>query len=247
MSRGLDEVHVGLRRCAVIAGLTLCLGTTACGTKSTAGSGHVVARRIPVAAFSRVEVATAFDVRVSVGAAERVVVHVDDNLARDLDVGVSGNTLHIRLKPGASVSNATLKADVTVRTLAGIAASGASKIALVDEIRAPTLSATLSGASRLDGRVTTPDGRIDLSGAARAGLSGSARRLHVTESGASSLDARGLMARSLTIDLSGASMASVRVTDSMSAGLSGASSLRYRGSPRVIRREVSGGSSIAHL
>src|SRR6185295_12759165 len=90
----------GLRVGAGVAVAALCLGTAACGgtsTTSVTGSGSVVSRDIPVSSFSRLEVGRAFDVRVSVGAAETVTVHVDDNLVEELDVGVSGDTLHVDL------------------------------------------------------------------------------------------------------------------------------------------------------
>jgi hypothetical protein len=211
------------------------------------GSGRVVARHVPVTPFSHLQVTGPFTVRVSVGAAESVTVHVDDNLVRVLDVGVRGDALQLGLKPGSSFSKATLEADVTVRALNEIDASGAATIQLVDAIRSATLSVRLSQASQLHGRVLTPAGRVVLSSASRAGVSGSATSLGVTASGTSELDARDLTVGSLDIDLSGASRAVVTVTDSISAGLSKASSLRYLGSPQVMRREVAGGSSLAPL
>jgi hypothetical protein len=235
---------------AGVPAVTICLGTAACGgtsTSSVTGSGRVVSHVIPVSSFSRLEVGLAFDVRVSVGAAEAVTVHVDDNLVDELDVSVSGDTLHVDLKSGASVSNATLKADVTVRALESMAASGASNISLADEIEAGKLSVTLSGASRLDGRIKTSDGRLEVSGTSRARLAGSATSLEVTESGASGLEAEDVTVGSLVIDLSGASSAAVTVTDTISAELSGASQLRYSGSPRFSRKEISGVSSITGL
>jgi len=72
---------------------------------------------------------------------------------------------------GTSISNATLKADVTVRALENMEASGASSISLADAIEAGKLSVTLSGASRLDGRIKTSDGRLEASGTSRARLS----------------------------------------------------------------------------
>jgi hypothetical protein len=56
-----------------------------------------------------------------------------------------------------------------------------------------------------------------------------------------------LTVESLVIDLSGASSAAVTVTDVISAGVSGASNLRYAGSPRFSRKEISGASSITGL
>jgi hypothetical protein len=226
----------------------VCFGVTACGvgSKSVKGSGNVVARDIEVPSLSRLDVRNAFDVRVSVGSSEKLTIRVDDNLLDLLDVGVSGATLHIGLKPDTNVSDATLEADLTVQALDRMEASGASTIQLEDEIEADSLGVVLSGASELHGILKTSDGHLDLSGASRAEITGSATGLNVSASGASSVDGKGLTVGSLRIDLSGACSAEFTVTDSLSADASGASSLRYQGSPQITRQESSGASSITH-
>jgi hypothetical protein len=88
---------------------------------------------------------------------------------------------------------------------------------------------------------------LSLSGASNAKLSGSASRLVVNGSGASELDLLQLPASDLVIDLSGASEASVSVTGTISAVVSGASGLRYKGSPRFTKKDVSGASTIESI
>ena len=217
----------------------------AAGCKGTvSGSGTVTSTPVPVSTFSRLEVSNAFVVNVSFGDQENVTLRVDDNLVGHLDVGVSAGTLHVGLESGTSVRDATLHADVTARTLSGIDISGASQVHLADVLTGERVQVVLSGAGRLDGTAHVDLARLELSGASNAKVSGSAGRLEVTESGASRLDAVDLDVSDLAIDLSGASTADVSVRGTISAGVSGASSLHYRGSPTFTRREVSGGSSI---
>ena len=120
-------------------------------------------------------------------------------------------------------------------------------LTLSDMLAADTLSVWLSGASRLSGPIEIDGGRFELSGASNAEPSGSAASLSITESGASELDATALTIDRLTIDLSGASHADVFVTGSLSAGASGASALRYGGSPTISRSETSEASTIEPL
>ena len=214
----------------------------ACNT--VGGSGNVVSRQIEVTPFSRLEVSGAFTATVSVGDAEAVTVRIDDNLVDTLDVHVAGDTLHVGLRSGTSVTNATMEADVTVRSLSAIDVSGASDVTLADPLTADAFSVVASGASRLTGAVEVGDGQMELSGASDVELSGSATAFTVTLSGASSLSAGQLTIDQLTIDLSGASDGDVAVTGTLSAGASGASSLRYTGSPTIVRSETSGASSI---
>jgi hypothetical protein len=104
---------------------------------------------------------------------------------------------------------------------------------------------SISGSSRLTGAVDIDEGTIDLSGSSIAEPSGTARGLEARVSGASQFDAPELTVGDLAIELSGASVADVYATGTHSAGASGASTLRYAGSPVVERSDVSGSSSIA--
>jgi predicted small secreted protein len=232
-------------RLAAVSTAALTLLGAACNTVS--GSGNVVTRQIEATSFSRLEVSYAFGVRVTIGSPERVMVRVDDNLLDSLDVGVSGHTLHIGLEPDTIVTDATLEADVTVSALTGLEVSGASKVTLADPIRAHTLTLTVSGASQLTGAIEIDEGNLEVSGASKASLSGSGDALEVTESGASNLEALELTIRALMIEVSGASHAEITVTDSLSASASGASALRYAGSPTVTKSDASGVSTIEQL
>ena len=90
----------------------------------------------------------------------------------------------------------------------------------------------------------TPCPHLEMSGASRANLSGTATTSDATLSGASRLTANELSIGDLTIDLSGASNAEVTVMGSLSAAASGASTIRYAGSPTVARSEGSDASTI---
>lgn len=246
MVRGRRKVARGLFGAGIIlAGLigAACTTVTDSGTTVT-GSGTTVTREVDVPAFSRLEVSHAFVVTVSRGPVGPVTVRIDDNLLDVLNVSVSGGTLRIGLAPGTSASNATLEADVTAPSLEGIEGSGAAAITLVDRVEVGALSVSLSGASRLEGATAIDFGHLEVSGASIVELSGSSTLLEVTASGASTLHLGRLTVEDLTIDLSGASQAEVTVTGSLSAGASGASLLRYGGSPAVTRSESSGASTI---
>jgi hypothetical protein len=175
----------------VLLATLVVIGTASvsCTRDTVRGSGNVVARNVAVPSFSRLQVASAFEVTVSLGGQPSLTLHIDDNLDRHIDVGVDGDTLHIGLRRGTSVSDATLQAAVTAPSLARIQGSGSSRISLQD---------TLAGGD-------------------------------------------------LHLELSGASNAEVLVRRTISASLSGASSLRYLGSPTLTRQDTSGGSSIMRV
>lgn len=63
-------------------------------------------------------------------------------------------------------------------------------------------------------------------------------------SGASKLDAENLKAENVSVDSSGASSATVFVTNELKADLSGATNVTYLGSPKNVQKKTSGASSV---
>jgi hypothetical protein len=215
------------------------------GCSRTTGSGRLVTREVDTAGgFDRIQVASGFQVDVTMGGHDAVTVELDDNLADRLDAGVSAGTLRLGLRGGGGISDATLRARVTVRRLGRIGASGAAAVRVAGELPGPTLEVELSGASTLDGAVRLEQAELGASGASEVRLTGSAGTVSATASGASDLAIDRLQARRAAVELSGASQARVWATESLSATASGASQLRFKGSPRFERRSASGGSSI---
>lgn len=89
-------------RIALLASLVVAIGTASvsCTTDRVRGSGNVVARDVAVPSFSRLQVASAFEVTVSPGGQPSLTLQIDDNLDRHVDVGVDGDTLRIGLRRG---------------------------------------------------------------------------------------------------------------------------------------------------
>jgi hypothetical protein len=238
----------GCRIRAFWAGLLMTLLTGACGGVDTGtATGQVVTKEIPVTAFSGIEAGSAFRVNLSFGAKESLVLRIDESLADRLEATVEGDALRLRLEPGTDARNATLQADVTAQSLSRIRLSGAAAMHVSEELTAQVLDVSASGASQLHGPVRVSEGFATLSGASHLAITGEAERLELRASGASHVDAEQLRVGRLDVELSGASSAAVSVDDSVSAQVSGASSLRYGGSPRFVRREISGASSITLL
>jgi hypothetical protein len=235
-------------RVLLVASLSVVVAaaSASCTAGRIRGSGTVVTKDVAVPSFTRLQVSWGFEVTVAVGQPS-LQLHVDDNLDRQLDVGVDGDTLRIGLRRVSSVSDATLRATVTVPSLAQLQGSGSSRIHLQDRLAGDELRVELSGASRLDGPVDLGSMTASLSGASDLELSGRARSVDASASGASHLMLQQLQVDALEVSLSGASNAEVSVRRTISASLSGASSLRYRGSPTFTRQDVSGGSSVTRV
>jgi hypothetical protein len=108
----------------------------------------------------------------------------------------------------------------------------------------PALQLVVAGTSAVTGPITVGQVQATVSGASTLALSGQVQDLRLSAAGASTLPLSDLTVRRLDVVLSGASHATVTVSDSLAARASGASVLNYRGNPTVTRSQRSGVSSI---
>ncbi|MGH3774348.1 MAG: head GIN domain-containing protein [Pseudonocardiaceae bacterium] len=220
------------------------LGGSYSDSGSVAGSGRLTSRLIDLSGVTSVVAGADFVVRVTVGQPEQATVQMDDNLTDLVEATVSGSELRLGLKPDANVRNATLTAEVTVGSLDRLSAAGASQVTLVTPVMGPALQLVVSGASGVTGPVGVDRVEAAVSGASTLALSGQVRDLQLSGVGASRLQLADLAVRNLDVVLSGASNATVAVSDTLSAEAAGASALRYRGTPNITRQQTSGASSI---
>ena len=209
-----------------------------------AGSGRLTSRTVALSRVTAVVAAANFVVHLRTGGPAQAVVRMDDNLVDRIDATVTGGVLRLGIKPGMNVRNATLSADVTVGRLDRVASSGASRVVLTDTVRSPTLQLVVSGVGSVTGPVQVDRLQAGVSGAGTVGVFGQVQDFHLEAAGASRLPLGDLTAHRLNAELSGASHAVVTVSDTLAVEATGASVLRYRGSPRITRSQTSGMSSV---
>jgi hypothetical protein len=232
-------------RALILGGLVIVsVSLASCDMVGERGSGNLTTQPVTLDGdVDRVEVGSAFWVRVTVGAPEpQAEVTIDDNLVDRLRVRQEGSTLVVEID--GSVQNATMRALVSLPSLRGVRASGASTIEVVGEATGD-LEAEASGASTIEATGIDLDRfGVDVSGASRVEADGEASVLEADVSGASSLASFGLRVGSATLDVSGASSAEVEATDDLRVDASGASNVRFTGTADV-DVDASGGSTVA--
>ena len=236
------------RTYSIMLFVTLLLGISSlCATCNIGpgvyGDGNVLKETRKVSSFDRIEVSGAFDVILKQGTTEEVVVEADANLLPVIRTVVEGNTLIIETrKPVHHVT--TMKVFITVKDLKHIEVSGAVNIQTDGRITEPELSIEASGASdsKLDIAVTKL--RLECSGASKMKFTGTAGDVNMELSGAADIFAFELPAESYEIGISGAGNAQINVSRKIHAEISGAGSVKYKGSPTEVDQSVSGAGSI---
>ncbi|MBV9160463.1 MAG: DUF2807 domain-containing protein [Pseudonocardiales bacterium] len=211
---------------------------------AVAGSGRLTSRTIDLSRVTSVVTGANFMVHLRMGGPAQATVTMDDNLTDRVEAIVIGDQLRLGIKPGMSVRDATLSAEVTVGQLDRLGTSGASRVTLNPALTSPALQLIVSGASAVTGPVMVGQVQATVSGAGALALSGQVQDLRFSVAGAGQLPLTDLTVRHLDAMLSGASHATVTVTDTLAAQAAGASVLHYRGSPSVTRSQTSGMSSI---
>lgn len=122
--------------------------------------------------------------------------------------------------------------------------AGAVKAISQRRMEADKFQVDMTGASSADLNVRANELFINQSGASHLKISGAVDTFILNSTGASYTDARNLPSRNLKTNISGASKAEVFAIDRLNVTLSGASSLKYLGSPSV-KSNISGNGTLS--
>jgi len=222
---------------------TISLGASGCyyldGVK---GDGNVVKEKRDVSGFTELEVSGAFEVYITQGSTEGLVVEADQNLMELIVTEVRGDKLLIYTEKGIrDAEEMSIYLDYV--NLEEIDVSGAVEIKTENRMKVDNLEIGASGAAELEMSIEAETIDGDFSGASEIEFSGYADELRMDLSGASDLDAKELETKVTKLDISGAGSASVFATEELHVDASGASSVRYKGNPKVYQ-DTSGASSV---
>jgi hypothetical protein len=201
--------------------------------------------------FHAIKVSHAFDVYLTQGNEEAVAVSAaDDDAKQHIKVEVDGGVLIISFDADkkfwkAWKGNKKLKAYISFKTIDKIMASGACDFNIMGSIKTENLVVDFSGASDLKGKIEV-DNTLDvqLSGASDVELSGTASKLKAELSGACDFKGYDLVTDYCDISASGASGVKITVNKELSARVSGASDINYKGDGMIRDLKSSGASSI---
>ncbi len=192
--------------------------------------------------FDRLDMGNAFLITVVPGNTPSMTVKGDRRDVEDLEQTTRSNTLKLRYSV-SRVRRYTMRVTVTMPTLRGVTFSGATKSDITGFRNLSDLSIDLSGASKSYVDVQATRLTLDLSGASKLELIGRGTNFRGTVSGASELQSFDYPFADAVLDISGASHAYLTANTSLNVTASGASKVRYRGSPTV-QQVVSGASRV---
>lgn len=226
-----------------LAIIAMSVMTYSASAKQIKGSGTVIKETRKASNFQAIDIGGAFEIELIKSNEEKVIIETDDNIMPHIRVSVSGGELEI--DNTEDINNPTeLKVTIYYKSLEGIDISGAASLYSADVLESINLEFDCSGASEITLKLKVVNMELDCSGASKLDLEGKANSVEMDLSGASVIRAYGLEINSLELEASGAAVVKVLVLDSFSIDASGASSVRYKGSPSIDLNDVSGASSV---
>ncbi|MBC8479304.1 MAG: DUF2807 domain-containing protein, partial [FCB group bacterium] len=176
------------------------------------GNGTIIEMPFDYTGFTKVETGWACESTISYADTFSIRIWIDQNLASDLEVHKSMNTLEIELDERYNYRNFTFEAEITLPHVQEVELSGASMSTVTGFDEDQDVDLDCSGASRILGSLNSQDLNVELSGASRLNLAGSGGDLEISASGASTVDLETFSAVNADIELSGASMATINIS-----------------------------------
>jgi phage shock protein PspC (stress-responsive transcriptional regulator) len=205
-------------------------------------------KRFQLRNFDRLDLGSAFEIRVRQGDAFKVEAGGNRKDVENLDAEVNGSTLNMEYGDNSGFRfgrHRRVKIYITMPRLRAVDFSGASQSVIQGFDATDPVSIHISGASQSKIRMRAAKLDLEVSGASQVNVEGQSEKLEARVTGASTLDAFELAARQVEVDASGASTAQVSADVSLRAEATGASHIRYRGNPKNLNEETSGAGSVS--
>ena len=207
----------------VIAVVFFLNSTIACNVVH--GSGKLISEKRDLSGFTGIEAGGAIDIEVTQADSYSVEIEADKNLMPHVRTTVESGTLKISTEDMNFdfFDHSTVHVKISMPKLSSFELAGASK-GIAKNIKTDKLSLDVSGASKLI-------------------VAGTASSVNSEISGASKLEAKDLIADNVEVDCAGASKAYVHANATLKISAAGASNVIYSGSAKV-SEESSGASSV---
>ncbi len=240
-----------MKKTIILALGSLCFAlpaTAQWGSNRVKGNGVETTEKRQVGSYDRISVSHVIKATLVPGTEGELVLEGEENLLEHVVTEVSGNQLTLKAEKGyqldPSRGSEGIRIRVPVKDLIALEVSGAAEVSGQGAFTFPQFGIEGSGAGEMDLELTSTTLEVEVSGACEVTLRGKAGRLEIEGSGASELNAYGLQAREVEARLSGSADARVSVEEALSAQVSGAGDLHYRGNPEKLQSKASGAGSV---
>jgi len=212
------------------------------------GNGLIKAETRSAGHFNRIHVSGSIDVYVKQDSVYGIKVETDENLQEYIQAEDKGDELYIHTEDGFNIdATGRIKVYVSSPNFKRFDASGACNIYSENRITSPeVLEYDLSGSCTIKMDIKAPAVSADLSGACNIDLKGETKDFKVEGSGSTGISSMELMAENVDVGISGAGEAEVYASVKLNVDVSGSGSVKYKGNATV-SQSVSGAGSVKKI
>lgn len=200
--------------------------------------------------FSKIEVSGAFEIRLIKSSTFGVKVEADEKEMSRIITEVVGDKLVIRLEKNSKRdydSKNKMMITVQMPTLNALSCAGAVELKSDDIFEADKFELKTSGATEVELGIKAKLLVSKFSGATEVKLKGKVDTHALQMTGASELKATELETSKYAIETKGASDCKIFVTEELAISGSGASSIKYKGSPSKVTKDTKGATEVSKL
>jgi hypothetical protein len=228
----------------LLAGIALC-GLSSCMFNCVHGSGTEASETRKVSDFSRIDISGGFKVILKQDSSLSVKITADDNLLKYIKTSVNGDKLRIYTRRNFCNSSQTI-VYIGVRHLEELKASGGIEVESDGKITTQDIHLRLSGATKITMDLNAANVTTSGSGATELNLKGQASSHNIELSGSGKVNALDFVVGNCEIQTTGVGHSEVNVLHSLSIHSTGASEVKYRGNPSISSDKV-GASSVEKI
>jgi hypothetical protein len=208
-----------------------------------------------VGIFHGVSASGAIDVYVSQGTPSVAISASDPEDLGNIITEVEDGILHIRFKDKKgwwsdqwwNTKGRKYKAYISAEQISYVSLSGSGNIRIEGRLSSPKLKLQLSGSGNISGEIDAEDLTVKQSGSSNIKLSGSAAKSEFACSGSGNINSPELKTDICTVRISGSGNAELTVNRELSANISGSGNVRYHGTGNLVNATTSGSGWIRKI
>ena len=207
------------------------------------GSGNQVAENRKIDPFTKIEASGSMKLVLIQDSLSSLKIVADDNIQKEIQTRVKGNTLIIDMETGFCDSG-PITIYLSSKNYEAIEASGAVEIVSDGKLNVQDFVLDMTGSSKVNLDLNAASLKTSSSGSSEINLKGQAGSHDLDLTGSSEVEAVDLVVGKYKLRSSGASHSRINVLNELDISSSGASEVEYRGKPDRITNNESGASSL---
>jgi Putative auto-transporter adhesin, head GIN domain len=193
--------------------------------------------------FTKVDISLAAKVRIRQSDTFRYKIEGQQRHLDEIEASVKNGVLRIRLREKRNWLDGIERVTITIEApkFEALDFSGAGELIADNTLTGDSLSIDVSGAgSMVLNKVDYQSVNIDLSGVGNISIGGKAVSATMEMSGTGNIDAFDLTADTVRCETSGVGNINCFANETLTASVSGIGGVRYKGTPKNLRKSVSG-------